>query len=574
MLGTAAVAQTNSATHLLQPKLLDVTTDDFSHDSTNTIALRKQANDLYDESDFETAAPLFEKVFKQNTNDSGSVWRLGYCYYATRDYEAAVRAYTQYVKLRPNAAEGHQWLGTCLSRLDKLDEAERELSTAIRLKPELADAHDELGYLYERRGNYSQAAAQFDDAIQFGGVTEYRYRHGGKAYARAKNYRRAEFLLQKAIKEYPTNVVIAEWLGKSQFQLGHYDEAIGTLTNALKIEPTNSFLQNYLGHSYLALKKYDLAADAFAKAAALDPDDTGIKQSQGLALIQAHRIPEAIKVLEPYSKTNSAKNIRLTLLSAYLLNQDYKKASHLYPVIFITSAILLAVLYIAGSAFLLYFSFRRSTREHPRLGFAIGWLVLYFESQVALMFFAGLFTSANLIAGLLLAPVPLLVAAAVAFPKQPWGQAFNPAPIPWKTIGLAFGAWLVMGLVAGAYSVIVTSFTHTKPEARNIKFVLDLVREHRALAAIAVTIIAPLTEETLFRGLLFGALRKWLKPLPTILIVAVIFGAVHMDVIFFFPLFLIGVLLGWARYTSNSIWFPIAIHMLQNTIAFTALTMQ
>ncbi|MDB6058910.1 MAG: hypothetical protein JWO95_2754, partial [Verrucomicrobiales bacterium] len=272
--------------------------------------------------------------------------------------------------------------------------------------------------------------------------------------------------------------------------------------------------------------------------------------------------------------SSANKSVRLTLLAAYLLNQDYKKASHLYPVIFVTAAILLAILYIAGSAILLYKSFRRSTAEHPHLAFAIGWLVLYFESQVALMFFAGLFTSANLIAGLLLAPVPLLIAAAAAFPKQPWGQSFNPTAISWKKIGVAFGAWLLMGLVAGGYSAIVTAFTHSKPEARNIQFVLDLVREHPALAAIAVTIIAPLTEETLFRGLLYGALSKWLKPLPTILIVAVVFGAVHMDLIFFFPLFLIGVLLGWARYTSKSIWFPVAIHMLQNTIAFTALTMQ
>jgi len=575
LIATSAFAQTipaNPATRLLQPKLVDLDTDDFSRDSTNTIALRKKAIERYEASDFEVAEKLFDEVLKQNTNDSDSAWRAGYCYYVLDDFEGAVRAYAQYVRLRPQIPDGHEWLGTCLSRLDKFDEAERELSTAIRLKPGNAAVYDELGYAYECQSNYARAAAQFDRAIQCGGETAYRCRHAGKAHAHAKNYERAEYLLARAIKYEPTNVYSIEWLGFSQYHLAHYSQAIGTLTNGLKLAPTNSFLQIYVGHSYLGLKKYDLAAAAFAKSAALDPDDLSTKQSQGYALIEGHHIPEAIKVLEPcITKNPKNKSIRLTLLAAYLLNQNYRKASDLYPAMFAASAILLSIVYIAGSVFLLYFSFRSSATEHPHLAFAIGWLVLYFESQIALMLFAGLFTNANLIAGLLLAPIPLLIAAFLAFPKQPWGYPFKPVPIAWKQIGVAFGAWLAMALVAGAYSAIITSFTHSRPEPRNIRFILDLVREHRALAAIVVAVIAPITEETLFRGLIYGAISKWLKPLPTILITAAVFGAVHMDVIFFFPLFLIGVLLGWARHTSKSIWFPVGIHMLQNTIAFYAL---
>ncbi len=571
LLSTAAFAQTNPATRLLQPPVLDIHNDESANDSPKTIALRKKALERYENKDYAAAEKLFTEVLKQNNNDSASMWRLAYCCYVQDKIDTAARAFARYTALHPQIPDGHEWLGICLSLLKKFDDAERELNIAVELKTDSPDVYDQLGYIYERRTNSAQAAFAFDRAIQFGGETAYRCERGGMAHAHTKNYRRAEILLNHTLKFEPTNIFALEWLGFSQFHLHEYSPAITTFTNGLKIEPTNYFLRTWLSYSYLKLDQYDRAADSFAKAAQIKPDDLRNQQSQAYALIQAHRAPEAIKVLEPVSNTASNKTIRLTLLAAYLINHDYKKANDLYPVIFAGAAILLGLVYVVGSVFLLRKSFRASTADHPHLAFAIGWLLLYFESQVALMFFAGLFTSANLIAGLLLAPVPLLFAAFHAFPKQPWGQPFKPVSVAWKQIGLAFAGWVGIAVIAGVYATVINSITHTKPEPRNIRFILDLVHEHRALAAIAVAIIAPLSEETLFRGLLYGALSKWLTPIWTILITAAIFGAVHMDLIYFFPLFLIGLLLGWARHTSKSIWFPMAIHMLQNTIAFAAL---
>jgi membrane protease YdiL (CAAX protease family) len=206
--------------------------------------------------------------------------------------------------------------------------------------------------------------------------------------------------------------------------------------------------------------------------------------------------------------------------------------------------------------------------------FGIGWLLLYFESQVALILFAGLFTSSKLLVGLLFAPIPLVVAALGAFPKQRWGEPFRPAHIKWKQIGKAFGGWIAICLLGSVYATIITRITHHTPQPRNIRFVLNLVQEHRVLAGIIVAFIAPVTEEVLFRGLLYGALCKWLKPVWVILITSTIFAAIHMDLVYFVPLFLIGMLLGWARYSTNSIFLPMCIHIFQNAAAFTALTMQ
>jgi membrane protease YdiL (CAAX protease family) len=280
-------------------------------------------------------------------------------------------------------------------------------------------------------------------------------------------------------------------------------------------------------------------------------------------------------MLEPYFRDNPKdSSAKYDLLAAYLMHGDYRKAAKLYPIAFNVAAVLLALGFVAGSAVLLRKSFQPSINEHPHLAFAIAWLVLYFETQIALVFYAGLFTDAKLIAGLLVAPLPLFVAAFGAFPRQLWGKPFTPPDrVAAKQIGTAFVAWIATLFIAGIYMTVLTKFTHYKPEARNVRFVMEIVREHRALAAIVVVFLAPMSEEILFRGLLFGALRKWLNPKWTIVITALVFASIHLDVYYLLPIFLLGLVLGWARHTANSIWFSTAIHILQNGIAFTAISM-
>lgn len=88
---------------------------------------------------------------------------------------------------------------------------------------------------------------------------------------------------------------------------------------------------------------------------------------------------------------------------------------------------------------------------------------------------------------------------------------------------------------------------------------------------LAIGILAPLAEELVFRG---AVLRTLLRLFPdrkhwiAIIISALIFGAVHGNVIQFIHAAAIGLLLGWLYYRTDSIVPGVAFHWVNNTVAY------
>lgn len=87
----------------------------------------------------------------------------------------------------------------------------------------------------------------------------------------------------------------------------------------------------------------------------------------------------------------------------------------------------------------------------------------------------------------------------------------------------------------------------------------------------AVCIFAPLVEELVFRGAilrsLLGSLNKhWLA----ILISAILFALIHLNLAQMPHAFIIGLLLGWIYYRTGSILPGVAFHWVNNTAAFVA----
>ncbi len=88
-----------------------------------------------------------------------------------------------------------------------------------------------------------------------------------------------------------------------------------------------------------------------------------------------------------------------------------------------------------------------------------------------------------------------------------------------------------------------------------------------ALFAITAIIVAPLFEETFFRGFLFqGFARSW-GPVAGALASAGVFGLAHQQLSVFVPLFALGLLLAWVFYRSGSLWANIALHASFNGIS-------
>ncbi len=88
---------------------------------------------------------------------------------------------------------------------------------------------------------------------------------------------------------------------------------------------------------------------------------------------------------------------------------------------------------------------------------------------------------------------------------------------------------------------------------------------------VAVGILVPLAEEIVFRG---AILRTLLRLLPgnwhwgAIIISALIFGAVHGNMVQFVHATLLGLLLGWMYWRTDSIVPGVVLHWVNNSVAY------
>lgn len=88
------------------------------------------------------------------------------------------------------------------------------------------------------------------------------------------------------------------------------------------------------------------------------------------------------------------------------------------------------------------------------------------------------------------------------------------------------------------------------------------------MAFLMLVVIAPIAEELLFRGYLFGKLRKYAPLWISILVTSLIFAIVHFAWNVGFDVFALSIVLCLLRVVSGSLWPSIMLHMLKNGVAF------
>jgi membrane protease YdiL (CAAX protease family) len=155
---------------------------------------------------------------------------------------------------------------------------------------------------------------------------------------------------------------------------------------------------------------------------------------------------------------------------------------------------------------------------------------------------------------------------AVVVAVAPLGQAAIPAlglrPANWKYI--VFGALGTMAL-----SVAVSQFG-LQPEG--MKQVFEIVRDlHQlALSLLLLAVLAPLVEELIFRGLLYGWLAgRWGRNVGWI-VSSIAFAAAHTEPAHIILVFPLGLLFGWLRQRTDSLLPSLVAHIANNGLALVA----
>jgi len=89
------------------------------------------------------------------------------------------------------------------------------------------------------------------------------------------------------------------------------------------------------------------------------------------------------------------------------------------------------------------------------------------------------------------------------------------------------------------------------------------------LALVAGSLLAPLAEETFFRGFLFANLREHQGPLKAMVTTALLFALFHLTPTAFVPLFFLGCFLALLYHLSDSLLPSLLLHATMNTLALT-----
>ena len=149
-------------------------------------------------------------------------------------------------------------------------------------------------------------------------------------------------------------------------------------------------------------------------------------------------------------------------------------------------------------------------------------------------------------------------------------------PLSWTDILLA-PAGFVMYLITSGVLIFLTvhyipGFDIAQQQALSFN---ELTQRYQLLLAfIALVILAPVAEEALFRGYLFGKLRRIAPFWVVMLISSVLFGALHLpgdgalqwNVAI--DTFALSLVLCGLREVSGSIWAGVLLHMMKNGLAF------
>lgn len=105
-------------------------------------------------------------------------------------------------------------------------------------------------------------------------------------------------------------------------------------------------------------------------------------------------------------------------------------------------------------------------------------------------------------------------------------------------------------------------------QAQDVGFGYFITTGDRILAMLALVVIAPIAEEIVMRGWLYGKLRTRLKAPIAILLVSVLFGFLHGQWNVGAGVFMLSLVLCSLREITGTIWSGILLHIISNGIAF------
>ncbi len=134
-------------------------------------------------------------------------------------------------------------------------------------------------------------------------------------------------------------------------------------------------------------------------------------------------------------------------------------------------------------------------------------------------------------------------------------------PVGWRPVVLAVVGTTILSFVVSQLG----------PQPEGVRQVTEGIQGVRALQTLAVLgFLAPLAEELVFRGLLYGWLAGRWSNLVAFVVSSLAFAAAHTEPVHILLVLPLGFWFGWLRWRTGSLVPTIVAHMINNTIAVAA----
>jgi len=155
---------------------------------------------------------------------------------------------------------------------------------------------------------------------------------------------------------------------------------------------------------------------------------------------------------------------------------------------------------------------------------------------------------------------------AVIVAVAPLGKAAFPAlglrPANWK--------YPVFGALGTLFLSVAVSQIGIEPQG--MKQVIDVVREPHELilSLLLLSVLAPVVEELVFRGLLYGWIAGRWGGTPALIVSSLAFAAAHWEPAHIILVLPLGFLFGWLRRRTDSLLPSLFSHIVNNGFALLA----
>ncbi|WP_413533935.1 CPBP family intramembrane glutamic endopeptidase [Empedobacter brevis] len=140
---------------------------------------------------------------------------------------------------------------------------------------------------------------------------------------------------------------------------------------------------------------------------------------------------------------------------------------------------------------------------------------------------------------------------------------------------LAVACWLFLLPLAEVFTSLIPTTGPLEGIYKTFQASFEMILDYKIAGFIMVCILAPIFEEIIFRGIILkGMLNFNVNPTTAILINGFIFGCAHMNPWQFIGAGLLGIIFGIVYYRTKSLFLPMLLHFLNNTLSYSLMLAQ